>query len=147
MESGSGVAGDSLEVSTVGLGRNFELLIRSPHPSIFYFWGLTSSICCQIFSACWGHIELMFPPHLRVRKAARAPACVFARANGNRTVSPIQILKISKLLNFSKFEAVNLPSPPVRSPNICPSPCAPACIPVHALCACMRRVCHILNIW
>ena len=37
VESGSEVAEDRLDVSTVGLGGNFEFLIRFPHPSIFYF--------------------------------------------------------------------------------------------------------------
>ena len=76
--SGSGMAGDSLGVSTGNLGGNFEFLIRSPHPSIFYFWGPTSSICCQIFTACGGPIELMFPPHL----CMCAAACM-CRSGGN----------------------------------------------------------------
>ena len=83
----------------------------------------------------------MFPPHLHAREAARVPACAFARANGNRTVFPIQILKISKLLN--------LPSPSTKVPQHVPKPVCPCVRPcvcpvcVYTLCAlhikCMAR--------
>ena len=85
VEGGSRVAGDRLEVSTVGLGGNFELLIQSPHPLIFYFWGLTSSICCQIFTACGGHIELMFPPTCA---CARLRACLRVRLHAQTEIGP-----------------------------------------------------------
>ena len=60
----------------------------------------------------------MFPPYQRMHVAVRAPMCAFARAHGNQTVFSIQILKISKLLNFSKFEAVTLPSPSSKVAHI-----------------------------
>ena len=71
----------------------------------------------------------MFPPHLRMCVAARAPAHVFVCVHRNRTVFPIQILKISKLLNFSKFKAVTLPSPPSKVPQRMPKPMCPCMHP------------------
>ena len=113
-----------------------------------WVWGGISSfsyaphtfICCQTFTACGGHIELMFPPHLRMRTAACAPARAFVCVHRNWTVFPIQILKISKLLNFSKFEAVTLPSPSSKVPQRMSKPMCPWVCPCTCL-VCMYTLC------
>ena len=93
----------------------------------------------------------MVPPHLHMHAAACVPVHVFVRVHRNHTVFLMQILKISKLLNFSKFKAVTLPSPPSKVPQCMPKPVCPCvcpCMcPVHMYALCMLHIKYMVRMF
>ena len=112
----------------------FRYHLHSPHLLIFYFWGPTSSISCQIFTAWGGYMYLSIPPQVTLRAHMRAPARALHGLCAPHHVRPIQILKILKLFNFSFFVPVTLsclsPKVPHHVPlsvASCVAPCVRCC--------------------
>ena len=86
----------------------FRYHLHFLHPLIFYFWGTTSSISCQIFTAWVGHVYLSIPPQVTPRTHAHAPVRVLHGLCALHHVRPIQILEISKFFKFSFLKPVTL---------------------------------------
>ena len=119
----------------------FRYHLHFPHPSIFYFWGPTSSNSCQIFTAWGGYMYLSIPPQVTPHTHTHAPACALHGLCAPHHIRPIQILEILKFFKFSFFEPVTLsclsPKVPLR---VCLS--VASCMAL-CMCLCARAVCDV----